>query len=102
MSGAQGKAAIIANCAAIIAEVDASRIKTRLDQGWITGVSDSIPEVIKLAQDAMAKRKAKPTLIMGTLSTFLNISLTMMSMLTLCPTRPAATTYMTADTARRA
>lgn len=59
MSGAQGKAAIIANCAAIIAEVDASRIKTRLDQGWITGVSDSIPEVIKLAQDAMAKKEGK-------------------------------------------
>ena len=80
MSGAQGKAAIIANCAAIIAEVDASRIKTRLDQGWITGVSDSIPEVIKLAQDAMAKKEGKAYAYRGTLSTFLNISLTMMSM----------------------
>ena len=59
MSGAQGKAAEIANCVAIIAEVDASRIKTRLDQGWISGVSESLPEVVKLAQDAMAAGEGK-------------------------------------------
>ena len=59
MSGAQGKAAEIANCVAIIAEVDYSRIKTRLDQGWISGVSDSIPEVIKMAQDSMAAKEGK-------------------------------------------
>ncbi len=35
MSGAQGKATKIANGVGIIAEVDSSRIQTRLDQGWI-------------------------------------------------------------------
>ena len=59
MSGAQGKAAEIANCTAIVAEVDASRIKTRLDQGWISGVSDSLPEVIAMAQKSMAEKKGK-------------------------------------------
>ena len=36
MSGAQPKAAEIAGAAAIIAEVDESRIKTRMDQGWVS------------------------------------------------------------------
>ena len=35
MSGAQPKAIEIANGVGIIAEVDYSRIKTRLDQGWV-------------------------------------------------------------------
>lgn len=35
MSGAQGKATKIANGVGIIAEVDKSRIQTRLEQGWI-------------------------------------------------------------------
>ncbi|MBO1736951.1 urocanate hydratase, partial [Barnesiella sp. GGCC_0306] len=34
MSGAQPKAAEIAHAVGIIAEVDMSRIQTRLDQGW--------------------------------------------------------------------
>jgi len=36
MSGAQGKAAVIAGAASIIAEVDRSRIETRLSQGWVS------------------------------------------------------------------
>ena len=59
MSGAQGKAAEIANCVAIIAEVDSSRIQTRLDQGWISGVSESLPEVIAMAQDSMKAGEGK-------------------------------------------
>lgn len=38
MSGAQGKATVIAGGVCIIAEVDPSRIQTRLDQGWIDQV----------------------------------------------------------------
>ncbi len=38
MSGAQGKAIEIANGVGIIAEVDASRIKTRHQQGWVSQV----------------------------------------------------------------
>ena len=75
MSGAQGKAAEIANCVAIIAEVDYSRIKTRLDQGWISGVSDSIPEVIKMAQDSMAAKEGKAYAYHATSLIYLNTSL---------------------------
>lgn len=59
MSGAQGKAAEIANCVAIIAEVDSSRIQTRLDQGWISGVSESLPDVIAMAQASMKAGEGK-------------------------------------------
>ncbi|MFC1863749.1 urocanate hydratase, partial [Thermodesulfobacteriota bacterium] len=50
MSGAQGKAVEIANGICIIAEVDYSRIKTRLDQGWIRENVDSPEEAFKLAR----------------------------------------------------
>ena len=42
MSGAQPKAAEMAGAAAIIAEVDASRIETRHTQGWVGHVTDSL------------------------------------------------------------
>jgi len=57
MSGAQGKAAIIAGAASIIAEVDSSRIETRHSQGWVSRVTDSMEEAFKLAQDAAAGRR---------------------------------------------
>lgn len=57
MSGAQPKAAEIAGAAAIIAEVDESRIKTRMDQGWVSVATDSIPEAFALAEKAMADKK---------------------------------------------
>lgn len=57
MSGAQPKAAEIAGAVAIIAEVDASRIKTRHDQGWVSEVTDSIPEAFNLAEKAMKEGK---------------------------------------------
>ena len=57
MSGAQPKAAEIAGAAAIIAEVDASRIETRLKQGWVSEVTDSIPESFRLAEEAMEQKR---------------------------------------------
>ncbi len=57
MSGAQPKAAVIAGAACIIAEVDYSRIKTRLDQGWVQHVTDKIPEAYRLAFQAVKKRQ---------------------------------------------
>ncbi|GAE76928.1 urocanate hydratase [Cutibacterium acnes JCM 18918] len=50
MSGAQPKAAEIAHAVGIIAEVDMSRIQTRLDQGWVGHVSDDLDEVFALAK----------------------------------------------------
>lgn len=57
MSGAQPKAAEIAGAAAIIAEVDESRIETRRSQGWVSAVTDSIPEAFRMAEEAMEKRE---------------------------------------------
>ena len=53
MSGAQPKAAEIAGATAIIAEVDASRIKTRHDQGWVQYVTDDLAEAYRLADESM-------------------------------------------------
>ncbi len=49
MSGAQGKAAEIANGVAIIAEVDPSRIRMKHGQGWINEVVDSPSEAFRIA-----------------------------------------------------
>ncbi len=58
MSGAQPKAVEIANGVGIIAEVDYSRIKTRLDQGWVKKVSSDLKEVFEIAHDYMEKKEA--------------------------------------------
>ena len=57
MSGAQGKAVEIANGVAVIAEVDHSRIKTRLEQGWIQKAAEDPAEAFKLAIDHQKKKK---------------------------------------------
>ena len=58
MSGAQPKAIEIANGVGIIAEVDESRIKTRLDQGWVSMASADLTEVWDTAIAYRARRKA--------------------------------------------
>ena len=58
MSGAQGKAADIANAVSIIAEVDASRIETRHSQGWIKQVAHSPEEALDIAQKALANQES--------------------------------------------
>ncbi len=56
MSGAQGKAAIIAGAASIIAEVDRSRLETRLAQGWVSCATDALSEAVRLADEARNKK----------------------------------------------
>ena len=51
MSGAQGKAAEIAGAAAIIAEVDDSRIDTRYTQGWVSHRTSDLDEALSIARD---------------------------------------------------
>jgi urocanate hydratase len=58
MSGAQPKAAKIAGVVSITAEVDASRIKTRHDQGWVDRVSADLDEVLAIAEQAVENRAA--------------------------------------------
>ena len=58
MSGAQPKAATIAGAVGVFAEVDRSRIQTRLDQGWLDMVSSSLAEVFGAAAAKQAAGEA--------------------------------------------
>lgn len=58
MSGAQGKAIEIAKGVGIIAEVDYSRIQTRLEQGWISQAIDDPAEAFKLAAEYQQEKKS--------------------------------------------
>ncbi len=57
MSGAQGKAAMIAGAASIIAEVDESRIQTRHSQGWVSEVAKTPEDAFHLANAAVKSKK---------------------------------------------
>lgn len=56
MSGAQGKATVIAKGVGIVAEVDISRIHTRLEQGWVDKIAWTPEEAFKIAKK---KQEAK-------------------------------------------
>ncbi len=57
MSGAQPKAADIAGAVSVTAEVDHSRIQTRLEQGWVQRASGDLAEVFDWV--AAAKREGR-------------------------------------------
>ena len=57
MSGAQAKAVEIANGVGIIAEVDYSRIETRLKQGWVSTVTDNLEEAFEIAREYLYKKQ---------------------------------------------
>lgn len=57
MSGAQPKAATIANAVGIFAEVDRSRIETRLHQGWVDVILEDLAEVFRLANEKKEKKE---------------------------------------------
>ena len=57
MSGAQPKAAKIAGAVSVVAEVDSSRIETRLAQGWVDLVSADFREIFKAVGKAVKRRE---------------------------------------------
>ena len=57
MSGAQPKAANIANAVGIFAEVDLSRIQTRHNQGWVNVISSDLAEVFDIAKKHVKSKK---------------------------------------------
>jgi urocanate hydratase len=57
MSGAQPKAADIAGAVSVTAEVDASRIATRREQGWVDRVSANLAEIERWMKEALAGRE---------------------------------------------
>lgn len=59
MSGAQGKACVIAGGVSIIAEVDESRIDTRYSQGWVTDVVKTCKDAYALAQKYLEKKEPR-------------------------------------------
>ncbi|PKK21462.1 urocanate hydratase 1, partial [Columba livia] len=62
MSGAQAKAAVIAGCVGIIAEVDEAALLKRHKQGWLMEISNSLDHCIARLRDA---RKNKIALSLG-------------------------------------
>ncbi|XP_067359506.1 urocanate hydratase isoform X2 [Channa argus] len=56
MSGAQAKAAVIAGCVGVIAEVDEAPLRKRHDQGWLMEVTSSIEHCIKRIREAKSSK----------------------------------------------
>ena len=59
MSGAQPKAADIAGCVSVTAEVDESRIATRHGQGWVKEIAKMPAEAFSRAQELMRKGEVR-------------------------------------------
>ena len=58
MSGAQPKAANIARAVGLFAEVDDSRIRTRLEQGWVEFASGDLDAVFARAEKSRQRRES--------------------------------------------
>ncbi|MCL2556301.1 MAG: urocanate hydratase [Firmicutes bacterium] len=90
MSGAQGKAAVIAGGVAIIAEVDLSRIETRQSQGWVQEITASPKQAFDLAQKHIKEKKPTAIALHGNIVDLLiyaaenNISIDLLSDQTSC------------------
>jgi urocanate hydratase len=65
MSGAQPKAAYIAGAVSLTAEVDESRIQTRLDQGWVQRVTDDLALAFVWVDQARAEGRALSIAYLG-------------------------------------
>ena len=76
MSGAQGKAIVIAGGVGIIAEVDESRIQTRFKQGWVDEVTSNPETAFKQAVQAMKDRKPKSIAFHGNIVDLLGYAVT--------------------------
>lgn len=57
ISSAQGKAAQIAKCVAIIAEVNESMIDSQLKRGWLDFASDDLPLIAAKVKDTLEKKE---------------------------------------------
>ncbi|MBU2512655.1 urocanate hydratase [bacterium] len=57
MSGAQGKSVEIINGVGIIAEVDYSRVETRLNQGWVNAAVSTPKDAFDIASEYLQSRK---------------------------------------------
>uniref|UniRef100_A0A8C3ARQ3 Urocanate hydratase n=1 Tax=Cyclopterus lumpus TaxID=8103 RepID=A0A8C3ARQ3_CYCLU len=56
MSGAQAKAAVIAGCIGVIAEVDEAPLRKRFEQGWLMEVTSSLEHCIKRIRETKSSK----------------------------------------------
>ncbi len=75
MSGAQGKAAKIGGGVGLIAEVDISRVNTRLEQGWIDEYYDDLKETFKAVDLYLKERKPRAIAYHGNIIDLLEYAL---------------------------
>jgi len=65
MSGAQGKAAVIAGCVGVLAEVNPAAAKKRLEQGWVDELHTDLPELLERIRAAKAGGEAVALAYLG-------------------------------------
>jgi urocanate hydratase len=70
MSGAQGKAAVIAGAIGVVAEVNPVALRKRHEQGWVQETSDNLDDVLRRIDRA---RKAKEALSLGYLGNVVDL-----------------------------
>jgi urocanate hydratase len=58
MSGAQGKAAVIAGCVGVLAEINPDAVKKRHQQGWVDEVFTELPALLGRIRKAKAGNEA--------------------------------------------
>ncbi|MFA8450840.1 MAG: urocanate hydratase [Bacteroidales bacterium] len=58
MSGAQPKAAVIAGCIGVVAEVNPKAVQTRYSQGWVDEVFTDLDEIVARIRKAQANKEA--------------------------------------------
>ncbi|WP_127716951.1 urocanate hydratase [Halobacteriovorax sp. HLS] len=57
MSGAQPKAAVIAGCIGLVAEINPMAVKTRHEQGWVDEVYEDLDKLIPRVKEAKEKKE---------------------------------------------
>ncbi|XP_027035774.1 urocanate hydratase-like, partial [Pocillopora damicornis] len=57
MSGAQAKAAVIAGCIGVVAEVDEAALKKRHEQGWLMEYSSDVDQCVEMIRKARESKK---------------------------------------------
>lgn len=65
MSGAQPKAAKIAGCISVIAEVNPKAAQKRYEQGWVDSLTDSLDELVKSVAEARKSKSAVSLAYLG-------------------------------------
>ena len=65
MSGAQGKAAVIAGCVGVLAEVNPDAAQKRLEQGWVDELHTDLPKLLERIRAAKAAGEAVALAYLG-------------------------------------